>query len=258
MVINVAIIGDGAVSRQLRDYLAGSGQIQLAGVLGRQGVRGTEGAEFEYLLSAADVFVEAAGLAAVAEFGPRLVGAGKDFLVTSVGAFADPQLCQSVLRAGPGRTFLTSGAIGGLDLIRAAAASGGIDAVHLETRKKPAALIQDWMTAPERIRLGSAEKPTVLFTGSPEAAIERFPASLNVAVALGLAAGNLDKVSITLIADPEADLTQHLIAASGPAGAYEFRIANQPSASQPRSSGLTARALFAALLGLAEPGGQFI
>lgn len=257
MVLKAAIIGDGAVSRELRGYLAGSSGIEVVGVLGRHGVLDLPEADFDDLLARAEVFVEAASVRAVAEFGPRLIRAGKDFLVTSVGAFADPQLRHTVLQAGPGRTFPSSGAIGGLDLIRAAAASGGLDSVHLETRKKPAALIQEWMTEEERAEIASTTVPIGLFHGTPAEAISQFPASLNVAVALGLALGDMDRVSIILVADPEAALTQHLVTATGPAGEYSFRIANQPSTTQPRSSGLTARALYAGLLDLAEPRGQF-
>ncbi|GAA1050203.1 aspartate dehydrogenase domain-containing protein [Arthrobacter russicus] len=258
MVLKVAMIGDGSVSRDLRGYLAASGRFEVLGVQRRQTEAGAAGEQFGRLLDAADVFVEAAGVAAVAEYGPRVVQAGKDLLVTSVGAFIDPALRRSVLHSGPGRVHLSSGAIGGLDLIRAAAASGGIDSVHLETRKRPVALLQEWMTAAERERITGSLEPQLLFEGNPAEAISRFPGSLNVAVALGLAVGDMDRVSISLIADPEAELTQHLITAGGAAGEYVFRIANQPSPAQPRSSGLTARALYSGLLRLTEPGGNFV
>lgn len=258
MARKVVIIGDGSVSKDLQSYLVGQSQLDLVGVFGRQcGADGQSG-DLTELCAQGDLFVEAAGVAAVAEFGPALIAAGRDLLVASVGAFADPALRQAVLYSGPGRAYPTSGAIGGLDLISAAAASGGIDSVHLATRKKPVALVQDWMPTAQRTSLLALREAELLFSGSPAEAIAKFPASLNVAVALGLASGSMDTVSIDLIADPVVELTEHRIRAVGAAGEYDFQIRNLPNPEQPSSSGLTARALYSGLLRLAEPGGKFV
>lgn len=264
MALNLAIIGDGAIATDLRGYLVGRSELCLLGLLSRHELspetrrEGVVRLGLEEALVSADVVVEAAGVTAVAEYGSQIVAAGKDFLVTSIGAFADPTTRKAVLECGPGRVFPTTGAIGGLDLLAAAAASGGIDRVLLETRKKPAALQQSWMSEQERKGLLAAAEPHTIFSGSPAEAISKFPASLNVAVALGLAVGDLAKVRVSLIADPAATLTAHLITASGASGEYRFQIRNQPNVRQASSSGLTARSLLAGLLRLAEPAGKFI
>ncbi|WP_394938213.1 aspartate dehydrogenase domain-containing protein [Psychromicrobium sp. YIM B11713] len=264
MALNLAIIGDGSIASDLRGYLRDHSEIRLLGAVSRHELsaqsvaEGVRRLEFEAALRDSDVIVEAAGVNAVGEYGSRIVAAGKDFLVTSIGAFADPRLRKTVLDAGPGRVFPTTGAIGGLDLLAAAAASEGIDRVHLQTRKKPAALLQVWMSDAERKQLLSCEDELALFQGSPAEAISRYPASLNVAVALGLAVGDLEKVLVTLTADPAAELTEHIISAEGDSGSYRFEIRNQPSTRQPSSSGLTARSLLAGLLRLVHPAGRFI
>ncbi|NYE94526.1 aspartate dehydrogenase [Psychromicrobium silvestre] len=264
MALNLAMIGDGAIATALRNHLNGYPQLKLVGIVSRHPLSarserdGVSRLDLDQALDSAEVLVEAAGVDAVGEYGARIISAGKAFLVTSIGAFADPLVRAAVLESGPGRTFPTTGAIGGLDLISAAAASGGITTVNLETRKKPAALIQDWMDTGQRSELLQSVRPVTVFSGTPAEAIAKFPASLNVAVALGLATGDLERVRVRLIADPQAELTEHLITAEGAAGEYCFQIRNQPDPEQPRSSGLTARSLLAGLLRLAEPSGKFI
>lgn len=199
-----------------------------------------------------DVIVEAASVAAVHEHGPRIIAAGVDLIVASVGAFATPSTLPQLRASGTGRVHLTSGAIGGLDLLAAAGRTSGLDEVLVRSRKLPASLAQDWMSTSERSELFALTAPRTLFSGTPAEAIEQFPASLNVAVAVGLAVGDDSLVRVELVADPAASLTEHTITASGPAGEYVFTIRNAPLPARPASSGLTARALVADLLRLAE------
>ncbi|WP_285724344.1 aspartate dehydrogenase domain-containing protein [Psychromicrobium xiongbiense] len=265
--LRVAIIGRGAVSAHLQTLFSPGDGLRLIGLVGRSDVPIPQGdglaaagpaslLSFEEALECSDVVVEAAGVQAVHEFGPRTVAAGRTLLVSSVGALADPDLA-TALGNGPGWLHPSTGAIGGLDLIRAASLTGGIQRVSLRTRKLPKALIQQWMNEAEQRELLDTVEPRRLFHGTPQEAVRLFPASLNVAVALGLAVGSLDRVEVELWADPGAGITEHLIQASGAAGDYEFRIRNTPNPAQPRSSGLTARALYSGLIDLATPSGRF-
>lgn len=252
-----AIIGNGAISRELRQRARAYPALNCVGVLTRPGAAPPADAPALTLseaLERADTIVEAAGVSAVGEFGPAVVTAGRGFLVASVGAFAHPAVRERVLDAGPGRTLLTSGAIGGLDLIAAAGRTGGLDRVTLTTRKHPRSLVQGDTPAAERERLLALTRAEELFTGTVGEAIEQFPASLNVAVALGLAAGSLKLVRVRLLADPETTLTEHTIDAVGTAGEYHFRVRNEPLPEHPSSSGLTVRSLLSELLALADQG----
>lgn len=256
MVHSVAIIGDGAISRRLRGYLAVDAAFDVVAVLSRQS-SGALSPDVYAVLAGAETVVEAAGVDAVAEFGPTVIGDGNNFLISSIGALANPDL-RLILSAGPGRYFPTIGAIGGLDLLQAASASGGLKTVSLRTRKLPRALVQGWMSGDEQTELLEATAPIRLFSGSPEQAVSKFPASLNVAFALSLAVGPKVPVEIELLADPAATFTEHRISASGSAGEYQFLIRNDPDPEQPRSSGLTARSFYSGLRRLAQPNGMFI
>ncbi|MEB4613090.1 aspartate dehydrogenase domain-containing protein [Leucobacter sp. M11] len=252
-----AIIGNGAIATELRSLARAHPALDLVGIVTRPGSAAPAGAAALTLAEAidrADTVVEAAGVAAVAEHGPAVIQAGRTLLVSSVGAFAHAEHRAGVLDAGPGRALITSGAIGGLDLIAAAGRTGGLDRVTLTTTKHPRSLVQPGMPEPERARILGATQATELFSGSVEDAIARFPASLNVAVALGLAAGDLGLVRVRLSADPAATQTEHRIEAVGAAGSYRFLVRNEPLPEHPSSSGLTARSLLSELLRLAGQG----
>lgn len=260
--LRVAVIGAGAIGGTVARELA-SGAVpgaRLVGVVVRRRESATEQGLTPVTLAEAldecDLLVECAGVEVVAEFGPAVIGAGRDFLVTSVGALVDGELRERLL-AGPGRLFLTSGAIGGLDLLTAAARSGGLSAVTLTTTKAPSTVVQTWMSGTERERILGATDATVAYTGTVTEAIRRFPKSLNVAVALAHATGMWDEVAVTMVADPSAHLTTHRIVASGASGEYEFTIRNLPHPENPATSGVVPKAVLTAIGRVARPSGSF-
>lgn len=224
-------------------------------------------------LAATDLVVECAGVEPAGEYGPGVVAAGIDLVLTSVGALADPGTARRLL-AGPGRLWVTNGAIGGFDVLGAAADSGGLDAVRIRTSKLPTSLLRPWMTETEKAELRAlrpGDEPVTVFSGGPAEAIERFPANVNVAVGLAWAtrgrtqpggdgAGDgagvgpqaggageaellqrsLDRVRVELVADPDAGRSRHAILATGDAGRFELTFESAPSPENPRTSGLTA------------------
>lgn len=140
-----------------------------------------------------DVIVECAGVPAAARYGPAVIAAGQPLVLTSVGALADPETREGLL-AGPGRLHVTNGAIGGLDVLEAAAQAGGLDTVEITTSKEATGLIRPWMSQQEvdRLRTLRAEDgPLTVFIGNPAEAIEKFPANVNIAVALAWATRGL-------------------------------------------------------------------
>lgn len=260
--MRVSVVGAGAIGSAVARALA-SGAISGASLVGVV-VRRTESATdqglspvtFDEALAVSDLVVECAGVAAVAELAPTAIERGRDFLVTSVGALVDEGL-RARLLAGPGRMFVTTGAIGGLDLLTAASRDGGLDSVALTTTKAPATVVQPWMSGEERERVLATPERLDVYTGTVADAIARFPKSLNVAVALAVATTMWDDVSVTMAADPAAILTTHHIVASGRAGDYEFTIRNLPHPDNPATSGIVPSAVLAGIARLARPSGSF-
>lgn len=205
----------------------------------------------------ADVVVECAGVPAAKSFGPSVIAAGTPLVLTSVGALAD-RPTRRALVAGPGELHVTNGAIGGLDVLEAAAQAHALDDVSIRTAKAPAGLIQPWMSAEEVRRLTEltpADGPLTIFTGSPAEAIVKFPANVNIAVALawatrGLGVGAteddelmetaLHRTGVEIRADPRQTDSHHEITARGPASDFAFSISSTPSPENPATSGLTA------------------
>ena len=203
-----------------------------------------------------DLVVECAGHAALAEVGPRAVVAGADLLVSSVGALTDAALLDA-LCAGPGRVHLTTGAIGGLDLLRSAATMGGLDRVRITTTRRPGILAQSWMTEADLERLRSTAEPLVLLSGGALEIARAFPRSANVAASVALAVGDWDRVEAAVVADPGAERTRHVIEAEGSAGRYRFEIDNLPSAETPTTSAVVPYAVLRAITDLAGTAPSF-
>lgn len=205
----------------------------------------------------ADAVVECAGVPAARTYGPAVVAADIPLVLTSVGALADRPTRQSLL-AGPGELHVTNGAIGGLDVLEAAAQAQALADVSIRTAKAPAGLIQSWMDAEEVRRLNDltpADGPQTIFTGSSAEAIVKFPANVNITVALAWATRGLGfdaaeddelmeealhRTRVEIRADPSQVDSHHEIAASGPAGDFAFSISSTPSPENPATSGLTA------------------
>ncbi|MCT9871141.1 aspartate dehydrogenase domain-containing protein [Paenarthrobacter aurescens] len=258
MALTVALIGSGAIGSRIAQLLdAGTAPgVQLAGVVPHGDAR--TGFSFDDAVGVADVVVECAGVAAVAEFGPRTVNAGRDLLVTSIGALCDSSLRDTLLDGGPGRTFLTTGALGGLDAITAACAGGSIHRITVESRKLPATLLQPWMDGETKAALLAATQPVELLRGGPAELIRAFPKSTNVVSALALAAGNWEVVEAVLIADPAAKHTTHHVVAETSLGTFDIRVTNEASPGNPASSALVPHAVVRGLKTLANASGSFI
>ena len=89
-------------------------------------------------------------------------------------------------RASGARILVPTGALLGLDAVRAAA-EGEIHSVTLVTRKPPAGLEGAPHLVRQNLSLASLRDPLRVFAGSAREAALGFPANVNVAAALSLA-----------------------------------------------------------------------
>lgn len=191
------------------------------------------------------VAVEVASQEAVRQLGERLLDAGIDLVVASVGALMDAALLERLrekaVRSGA-RIWIPSGAIGGLDAIWAAASGGALDEVSLVTRKPP-----------QGLGMGDAGVPQVLFEGDAAEGVRRFPRNVNVAAALSLAGLGPQRTRVRVVADPQAPGNEHRIVARGPFGEVEMTFRNVPFTSNPRTSYLAALSILGLLRRMASP-----
>ena len=104
---------------------------------------------------------------------------------------------------------MPSGALGGIDAIRAA--RGRLDRVTLTTTKPPRGLAG----APGFAEWESREisEPTVVFDGPAVEAVKLFPANVNVAATLSLAGLGAQETRVKVVADPNSTVNVHEVEA---------------------------------------------
>ncbi len=196
--------------------------------------------DFEQFLkeSEADIIVEAASQEAVKLYAEQVVKAGKNIMIMSVGALLDEDLRGSIEAAAREkgcRVIVPSGAIGGIDAIKAAR-MGGLDRVTLTTRKNPDSLkyspyFQKAVKDPSKMK-----GPVVVFEGPAEEAVKAFPANVNVSAVLSLAGVGGAKTVVRIVADPSATRNIHEIEAEGRFGKLNIRLENIPHPDNPKTS----------------------
>lgn len=200
------------------------------------------------------VVVESAAAGAVETYMIPALEAGVDALILSVGALVDEGLRERLAAAASGRgarVLIPSGAIGGTDVLRAAAAMGTLARVTLSTRKSPAGLQSAPFVIRKGLRLADLTDAEVIFQGSARDAVREFPQNVNVAATISLAGLGFDRTQVRIVADPSTPRTVHELEASGEFGELRLHLANTPHPEQPRTSWLAALSAVAALQGRA-------
>ncbi|MFH0956759.1 MAG: aspartate dehydrogenase [Candidatus Aenigmatarchaeota archaeon] len=203
-------------------------------------------------MKGASLVIEAASQECVREHAQTILSKS-DIMIMSVGALADPNLLNSIRKAaeeGGKRIYIPSGAIAGLDGIRAVA--GSAEKVTLTTRKNPLAFEGVPWIAEKDIALRSIKKPTVIFEGTAAEAAELFPVNINVAMSLSLAGIGPEKTRVKILADPFIKENIHEVEAEGPFGKMLFRTENAVSSENPRTSQLAGLSAVAMLKGIAQ------
>jgi aspartate dehydrogenase len=204
------------------------------------------------LAEAADIVVEclpAQHFAAVA--GPA-IERGRMFVPLSVGALIDHMPLVERARATGARILVPTGALLGLDAVRAAA-EGRIASVKIVTRKPPAGLAGAPYIAARGIDLAGLTAPLKVLEGSAREAIAGFPANVNVAVALSLAGIGPDATRAEIWADPGVVRNTHTITVKSDSADLMMTIENIPSEENPRTGRITALSVLALLRRLTAP-----
>lgn len=255
-MLDVAVVGRGAIgapiAQALRDgAVAGA---RLSTVLARSVKSEGEVPDLGTLLERRpSLVIEAAGQLAAKAYAVSILSSGADLLLFSVGALADTDFetaCRDALESPrAGRLLLSTGAVGGLDMLKALRAEGRLQSVRLRSTTRAASLVQPWMAPEEVERLTTASEPVVVFRGSAREACRKFPASANVSAAIGLSSLGLDAVEVELSGDPHATAKTHEIVAVSPESSIFITVENQISLDNPRTSLITP---YAALRLIAE------
>ena len=259
--LRVGVAGLGAVGGEIARRLGGVPGLALAAVAARNRERASHflaerGLDVPVvplaaLADAADVVVEALPGAALRPVAEPAITAGRTLLVLSVGALLDHLDLVDRAKATGARIIAPTGALLGLDAVRAAA-EGEIASIRMITRKPPAGLEGAPYLVERGITLRDLAAARKVFEGTAREGARGFPANVNVAAALALAGIGPDRTRLEIWADPAVTRNTHTIELEADSARLRMTIENVPS-DNPRTGRITALSAIACLRALVAP-----
>jgi aspartate dehydrogenase len=278
-MLEVTLIGFGAIGQSICQGLAGSAQVRVSHVVVRAGRVAEAQAVLEGMSSVnsgarqlavtevpvnSKLALECAGHEALKTHVIAALQRGIECAVLSVGALSEPglpELLSNAAAQGATQVHLLSGAIGGIDAL-AAAKLAGLDEVTYTGRKPPSA----WAIAElpgaaatpklEEIVVTSRMQKAytaIILEASARDAARLYPKNANVAATVALAGLGLDATRVRLIADPSITENIHEIHAKGAFGEMKIEMRGKPLADNPKTSALTVLSALRFLRNRANP-----
>jgi aspartate dehydrogenase len=262
MSMTVAIAGLGAIGLPLARALdAGVDGLRLVAIACHDPVKGRANlAGFQSMprlveipeLADADIVVECAPAAIFERIALPALEAGRIFVPASVGALLPRMHLAKLARQTGARIIVPTGALLGLDAVRAAA-EGPIDSVTIETRKPPIGLAGAPFLVKHGIDVVGLTQPLLVFDGNALDAAAGFPANVNVAAALAMAGIGPVRTQVRIWADPGVTRNIHTVRVEAEAARFTMTIENVPSAENAKTGRLTSLSMLACLRGLVSP-----
>ncbi|MCL6582095.1 MAG: aspartate dehydrogenase [bacterium] len=204
------------------------------------------------LVRRTDLVVEAASQKVVPTLVEMVLDQGKEALIMSVGGLLPFNWGWDRLAESGARLYIPSGAIAGLDALKAANLSK-IYSVTLTTRKPPRGLKGAPYCLEKGIDLDTLDREMVIFEGSAQEATSAFPQNINVAATLSLAGLGPERTRVRIIADPKVSSNIHEIEIAAESGKIVTRTENVPSAVNPKTSYLAVLSAIATIQGIVSP-----
>jgi aspartate dehydrogenase len=203
----------------------------------------------EALAEACDVIVECLPPKMFRSVATSAIERGRIFMPLSVGQLLENWDLVDLAKAKGARILVPTGALLGLDAVRAAA-EGNIHSVTMVTRKPPSGLEGAPYLLEHNISVKDLTAPKKVFDGTARDGARGFPANVNVAAALSLAGIGPDQTRLEIWADPALDRNTHRIEVDADSARFSMMIENVPSEENPRTGRITALSAVAALRGL--------
>lgn len=256
-MINVSIIGCGNIGTELALYLNKDHRFRIVALVDKDNKRIETAIEkihqrplacsLHDAIKKADLIIEAANKEVVKEIlkDNELDKPGKKFLVMSTGGLVENKRLLKKLENC--EVFIPSGAIAGLDAVKAAAKD--ISSLLLMTTKPASSLKSAPYVLNHQIALGSLRSRKKIFDGNLKEAIVGFPQNINVGAGLFLASGYKD-IRVQIYADPKTKYNTHEVLCNGNFGRINTCTQNLPS-KNPKTSYLAILSAIATLKSIA-------
>ena len=194
----------------------------------------------------ADIIIEAASPQVVPDLLETALEKGKDIMVMSIGGFMGNEDLLAEARRKGIRLILPSGAVSGIDALKAAKLAG-IESVTLTTRKPPRSVKEAPYFLEKNIDVETLTDETVIFEGNALDAIKGFPKNINVSALLSIAGIGAEKTRVRIVVSGEYTRNTHEIEVKSKAGTLTMRAENVPSPDNPGTSYLAVLAAIASL-----------
>ncbi len=254
----VGIAGTGAVGRHValrlcRDEVPG---YVLGGFAARNETRAAvflEGLRkpvphltFAELSIVCDVVVECLPPDLFEDIARPVLAAGRSLVALSASQLIGRDDLIDLARETGARILVPSGAILGLDALKAAA-EGTLHSVTIETRKPVASLAKAPYLAKAGIDPAAITEPTCILAGTVTEVAREFPANVNVAAAISLAGIGPDQTRMEVWADPGITRNTHTVRVESDSSDFTVSIQNRPSPDNPATGIITAQSVIALL-----------
>jgi aspartate dehydrogenase len=205
------------------------------------------------LIFRSDLVIEAASAKSSLGIAKASLRMKRDVMIMSVGGIvSDFKKLEALTRKNNCKIFIPSGAISGIDALKAARLDN-IKTVTLTTTKNPLSFEGVEYVRKKKIDLAKIKKDKVLFSGSAAEAVKYFPQNINVAAVLSIAGIGKEKTLVKIIASPSAKKNIHQIEIESSAGRILTRTENILHPENPKTSYLAVLSAIATLEGVLSP-----
>lgn len=250
--IKVGIVGYGAIGSTLAKYCENelSDKVKLIGIYDIDKKKATI-KSLDQLIKECDMVIEAASVNIASEVLEKAIKAKKDVMIMSTGGVVGKEDLLDLARKNNCRVYFPSGAICGLDGIKAASLRK-VNSVTLTTKKPPQGLRGAPYIEKKGIDLDSIKTEELIFEGSASEAVKAFPKNINVSASLSLAGLGVDETKVKIICSPGSKKNIHEIELDGESGTLFIKTENIPSPDNPKTSFLAVLSAMATLRGIID------
>ncbi|MBD3262363.1 MAG: aspartate dehydrogenase [Candidatus Altiarchaeales archaeon] len=252
MTVRVGILGCGNIGSYIASALGDRQDIRVCALFDKEVERAQAlcqritptpkvVAGVEGFVGCCDLVVEAAAPDAVESLIKKTLGYC-DLIILSVGGLIREgtlDFAEKTAKECKTKLYVPSGAITGLDVIKASAKKG-LRKVKLTTTKNPRSLLDVSYLKEKNIDLNSLSAPLIVFKGTAKDAVEFFPKNINVAAALSLCGVGVEETRVEIVADPGITTNSHEVEVEGVFGKMYVKLENLPSPENPKTSYLAA------------------
>ena len=258
--MNVGIVGFGSIGSEVAKALInGVEDFSLYGITSRSKSNAQERIakldknikiyDLETLVDNCEIIIDCAPKAAFRDIATKCINKERKLITVSGSGILDNLDLEELAKTKNSQIILATGAILGLDALRAAAESN-INSVTMTTRKPPNALSNAPFVINNNIQLNNLLEPKLIFKGSATEGAKAFPANVNVAAAVGLAGIGANKTKLEIWADPNLKRNTHKVQVDSDSAIFEMSIQNVQTPENPGTGKITGLSVIACLRGL--------